>query len=481
MKRMLAIILAIMMILPMLPASAAQCNHNWKNQWEPHPTCTQGDRVEQTCTKCGARRNQDVKPLGHKWETTVTKQPTCTEEGTGTRKCVRPVGVDTGIAGHVCGANGGTVTLPALGHEWGGWKTVVEPNCVSDGYREARCSRCKHLMGHEDLPALGHDWDIWYEVKAPTIEEPGIEQHDCKRCGLSEQRPTYLEGYGPEGQEELTAFLQITNHGAGPNGEYYDGELVTFSYCVENPTDYAATEIVVYTDCAQWARVKICEIPVLNPHDTYNGAFTYTVLGENVYLPCNAGAQMIVDYNLLSAYDSTKSNIVPFDMIPNAEPQPITITITLTQTSAPTHSGMYYECEQVHFSGSWTNTTGEEILDVKVKTTSDYTLWATGVMQPGASITDETYVIPAMNPTLQEVYNAEEFLVIYWTDLSGAQHQATSNYENYAVTRPEITGGVGINLWEISSPSNGSLYLTGEPVTFGTTWYNYSGEVITDV
>ncbi len=103
-------------------------------------------------------------------EWSVTKEPTCTEEGEKSRFCA-------------CGW-AEFDTIPALGHDYSGEVTVKEATCEEDGERTVACARGCGTLKTETIPALGHKWETESVIKEPTCTEEGEKVTDrCERCG----------------------------------------------------------------------------------------------------------------------------------------------------------------------------------------------------------------------------------------------------------------------------------------------------------
>lgn len=83
----------------------------------------------------------------HRWEVDPMGQQTCTEGCPAIRVC------------RICSKQE-SITLPALGHNWSDWYTLIEPTCLKDGKREHTCLRCR-LTDSETLTKLGHDYAPW--------------------------------------------------------------------------------------------------------------------------------------------------------------------------------------------------------------------------------------------------------------------------------------------------------------------------------
>lgn len=140
------------------------------------------------------------------------------------------------------------VVEPAIGHNWGPWTTLIEPDfqenvtgwyvrhctnkgctameeqhtthkpdnedehvwveivitpatCTEEGASELRCSNswcsAKKDNSEKVLPALGHDWNPAFEkvIVEPTCTGEGSSQKYCSRCGLLEIVPVPALGH----------------------------------------------------------------------------------------------------------------------------------------------------------------------------------------------------------------------------------------------------------------------------------------------
>ena len=140
----------------------------------------------------------------HQWAVESSIPPTCTEDGQTTERC------------GLCGAER-TMTVPALGHEWGMCTIVTKPDCRQEGLIRCICNRDASHHDDKALPALGHDWGDWYTAKKATATEEGISERKCQRCGSTQQYPIPALGpglfsvlAGIEGADERLAHLEET-------------------------------------------------------------------------------------------------------------------------------------------------------------------------------------------------------------------------------------------------------------------------------
>ena len=112
----------------------------------------------------------------HKWdEGTITKDPTCLNEGEITYSCTDCDEVKF-------------ETIAALGHI----EVIdeeVKPTCDSTGLTEGKhCDRCNEvLVQQEEISSLGHLFADWTVIKEATCENTGIKRRECNNCDHYEE------------------------------------------------------------------------------------------------------------------------------------------------------------------------------------------------------------------------------------------------------------------------------------------------------
>lgn len=102
---------------------------------------------------------------------TITKNSTCTEDGSKSRKCT------------LCGKTE-TATIAKIGHNY--TNTVVKPTCTEQGYTLHKCSNCKNEYKDTYVNATGHKFSDWTITKNPTCVEDGSKSRKCSLCGITE-------------------------------------------------------------------------------------------------------------------------------------------------------------------------------------------------------------------------------------------------------------------------------------------------------
>ncbi|MBO7273389.1 MAG: hypothetical protein J6V22_00895, partial [Clostridia bacterium] len=152
-------------------------------------TCTQTGYYEKViyCAVCEQEMGRvfyTINALGHRFgEWTLVREPDCTNKGEEIRRCF-------------CGAQE-VNTTPALGHT-----EVIDPEilptCTQDGISEGiHCAVCHHVIKEQHTwYAMGHAM-VTDNAVAPTCTEGGLtEGAHCKRCGIIQTEQTELPPLG---------------------------------------------------------------------------------------------------------------------------------------------------------------------------------------------------------------------------------------------------------------------------------------------
>ena len=133
------------------------------------PTCTSEGTKTKTCTKCGATVTETIAKLSHSYTTTVVA-PTCTTDGYTLHKC------------SVCGTSYKDNTTKATGHSYGNSVVTKQPTCTAEGTAIKTCTKCNATVT-ETIPKTSHKYAD--TVVAPTCTTDGYTLHKCSVCGTS--------------------------------------------------------------------------------------------------------------------------------------------------------------------------------------------------------------------------------------------------------------------------------------------------------
>ena len=133
------------------------------------PTCTSEGTKTKTCTQCGATVTETIAKLSHSYTATVVA-PTCTTNGYTLHKC------------SVCGTSYKDNTTKATGHSYGNSVVTKQPTCTSEGTAIKTCTKCNATVT-ETIPKTSHKYAD--TVVAPTCTTDGYTLHKCSVCGTS--------------------------------------------------------------------------------------------------------------------------------------------------------------------------------------------------------------------------------------------------------------------------------------------------------
>ena len=145
-------------------------NHSWdEGTVTKEATCTEEGSIVYACTECGETRTENIPITAHtRDEGTITKEPTCMEDGELSYICT------------VCG-DAVTEAIPATGHSWNEGEITKEATCTEEGIKTFTCLICGETRT-EILPMIDHDYDL-IETVPPTMTEQGYDIRRCKNCG----------------------------------------------------------------------------------------------------------------------------------------------------------------------------------------------------------------------------------------------------------------------------------------------------------
>ena len=133
------------------------------------PTCTSEGTKTKTCTQCGATVTETIAKLSHSYTATVVA-PTCTTNGYTLHKC------------SVCGTSYKDSTTKATGHSYGNSVVTKQPTCTSEGTKTKTCTKCNATVT-ETIAKTSHKYAD--TVVAPTCTTDGYTLHKCSVCGTS--------------------------------------------------------------------------------------------------------------------------------------------------------------------------------------------------------------------------------------------------------------------------------------------------------
>ena len=146
------------------------------------PTCTSEGTKTKTCTKCNATVTETIPKTSHKYADTVVA-PTCTTDGYTLHKC------------SACGTSYKDNTTKATGHSYGNSVVTKQPTCTSEGTAIKTCTKCNATVT-EKLPAKGHTavTDKGYPATCTTAGK--TDGSHCSVCNTVIKAQTVINATG---------------------------------------------------------------------------------------------------------------------------------------------------------------------------------------------------------------------------------------------------------------------------------------------
>lgn len=136
-------------------------------------TCTEEGYTGDTwCSDCNTviANGTTISKVAHDYDSEVTLDPTCTEDGVRTYTCKN------------C-PHSYTETINATGHTWDNGKVTTAATCTKNGVMTYTC-HCGATKT-ETIKATGHHWDNGKITKPATCTETGFILYTCQ-CGATE-------------------------------------------------------------------------------------------------------------------------------------------------------------------------------------------------------------------------------------------------------------------------------------------------------
>lgn len=143
--------------------------HSYIKTVTKEPTCVEEGVTTFTCS-CGDKYTESIEMIEHDYsKRIIVQEPTCTENGKVLISC------------SVCNDTYEEDIKP-LGHEKGEWVTTKEPTCTETGNEVISCKRCGEQLEERSINALGHDDGQWITAKGNTLFTEGLKELRCTTC-----------------------------------------------------------------------------------------------------------------------------------------------------------------------------------------------------------------------------------------------------------------------------------------------------------
>ncbi|MBQ5867474.1 MAG: hypothetical protein IIW56_12480, partial [Oscillospiraceae bacterium] len=166
---------------------------------ETAPTCTV-DGSETFACDCGAEQVKTVVATGHENETVITKEATCTEEGSLTSTCKKCGEVKTDV-------------IAVKAHAYDAGVVTTAATCTAAGVKTFTCVNCPATKT-EDIPMLDHTYGEGVVTTEATCTAEGVKTFTCVNCPATK---TEAIAKLPHVDENNDAVCDIGGHTMDPN------------------------------------------------------------------------------------------------------------------------------------------------------------------------------------------------------------------------------------------------------------------------
>ena len=149
------------------------CKHEWTD-WEikKNATCTINGEKKKVCLLCGEPEIEEIPALGHMEVIDQALSPTCTATG-------KTEGKHCSVCGYIIQEQ---ISIPALGHMWDEGTITKEPTCTENGEKTYTCSRCNEIK-IERIAKIEHTIVVDSAIESTCTLVGKTEGKHCAVCG----------------------------------------------------------------------------------------------------------------------------------------------------------------------------------------------------------------------------------------------------------------------------------------------------------
>ena len=144
--------------------------HSYTESITKQPTCTEEGEKTFTCD-CGDTYTEIILAKGHTEIIDKAVPATCTTDG-------KTEGSHCYVCGEVIKAQ---TVIKATGHNFGSWSTTKAATCTESGTQTRKCASCGKTET-KTIPAKGHTSSSWIIDKQPAVGVKGSKHKECTVC-----------------------------------------------------------------------------------------------------------------------------------------------------------------------------------------------------------------------------------------------------------------------------------------------------------
>jgi len=229
--------------------------HQW-GDWEltnPATCITEGEKTRICALNAAHTETQEIPidPDAHDWiaGANVSVQPTCTEEGIGTRGCTR------------CDLSEPSGVIPALGHDWE-WVTITAATETADG---SETQKCKHDNTHTNMTRTA------YATGTPGLafEAIGTTAYRVRKGAVTSGEvhiPAYRRPNDQSNYQPVTEIGSTSDN--NENGAFYNTSVTSITI----PANVTLIGSNVFSSCTSLTSITVDSD---NPNYTSEGGILY--------------------------------------------------------------------------------------------------------------------------------------------------------------------------------------------------------------
>lgn len=323
MKRLIAAILAVVLVLTMVacgntpadnpttdPTSPSQTEGTKPDGTVPDPSTEPSGEVNDPSSEVTEPTDEVTEPTTapseptenptvptdpaheHSYTTAVTA-PTCTKDGYTTYTCS-------------CGESYVADQVNATGHSY--TTAVTAPTCTAEGYTTYTCA-CGNSHVSDKVNPKGHSYGAWVTVKEPTTSATGKAERKCATCSAKEERTldkiiaNHTHSYTSSVTKQPTCTAQGVKTYTCSCGGSYTESIERLGH------DYSKTKVTAPTCTSEGYTTHTCS----RCSDSYKDAYTNKTSHNNtakVTAP-TCTAQGYTTYTCSKCGNSSKGNYTP--------------------------------------------------------------------------------------------------------------------------------------------------------------------------
>ena len=203
--------------------------HSYTSTITEQPTCTEDGIKTFKCSECGDTYTETIPATGHTEVIDKAVPATCTTNG-------KSEGSHCSVCGEVIKAQ---KVIKATGHKFGSWSTTKSATCIESGTQTRKCSACGKTET-KTIPATGHKSSNWIVDKSAAIGVKGSKHKECTVCGKVLETAE-IPALSKQNISSATVKLSATSYTYNGKAKKPSVKVKLGSKTLKNGTDYTVS------------------------------------------------------------------------------------------------------------------------------------------------------------------------------------------------------------------------------------------------